>query len=56
MSAGIFNVVVGLLLLGAGASGQFTLLFTNSSIALVAIGAGIAGLGVFQILRARRNG
>lgn len=55
MGAAIFNIVVGLLLLGAGLSGQFTLLFTNSSTALAIAGAVILGLGIFQVVRLKQG-
>ncbi len=54
MGTGIFNLVVGLLALGAGLSGKFTFVGTNSSTVLVVIGAIIAALGVYQIARSWR--
>lgn len=50
-----WNMIIGLLAIAAGLSGRFTLLFTNSPWALVALGAAIFGYGVFQFVRARRG-
>jgi hypothetical protein len=44
---------VGLLLLGAGLSGQFTLLGTDSPTLLVIAGGVIAALGIFQLSKTR---
>ena len=55
MGAGIFNLVVGLVMIVGGASGKLTLLGTNSSVALIAVGVGIGGLGVFQLIKSRKR-
>ena len=51
MSAGVWNLIFGIVAIGAGLSGKFTLLGTHSSTALVVVGAGIAALGVYQLVR-----
>ncbi len=53
--AGVWNMLFGLLAIGLGASGRFNLMFTNSPLALVAVGAAIFLWGVFQFVRARRG-
>ena len=55
MIGGIINIIVGLVCVGAGLSGRFVLLGTQSSIPLVAIGAAVAGYGVYRIIRERRD-
>lgn len=55
MGSGIFNLVVGVLCL-VGASQGYGLFFTDSPVALYVAGGIILGLGVFQIVRARRGG
>ena len=55
VGAGIFNLIIGLLGLVAGLTGRWTLWGTDSSIALAVVGAGIAGLGVYQLVRSRRR-
>lgn len=56
MSAGIWNLVIGLASIAAGASGQFHFIGTNSSTALLAVGGVLAALGVYQIARSRKGG
>jgi hypothetical protein len=53
MSAGVWNVIIGLVMLAGGLSGRFSLLFTNSSLALAVVGGVIAAVGGYQIVRAR---
>lgn len=53
--AAYWNIIFGLVAVGAGLSGQLTLFGTNSPWALVALGAAIFGLGVFQLIRRRRQ-
>lgn len=53
MGAAIFNLVIGIGLVALGLSG-FTLIFTDSSTLLIAAGAVIAGLGVFQLIKRLR--
>jgi hypothetical protein len=55
MRAGVWNLVIGLLAVGAGASGKFALIGTGSSKALIVIGACIAALGVYQLVKSRRT-
>lgn len=55
MSAGVWNVIIGLLMLAGGLSGRFSLLFTHSSTALAVVGGVIAVVGGYQIARARRQ-
>ncbi len=55
MGSGIFNLVVGGAAIAAGLSGRFSFIGTNSPTLLVVIGAGIAGFGVYQIIKARRK-
>jgi hypothetical protein len=55
MGVGIFNVVVGVAMIGGGLSKNFTLLGTNSWEALVGLGVVIAGLGVYQIVQSRKG-
>ena len=55
MPVGSWNIIIGLVTIVAGASGRFTLLFTNSSVALIVIGAVITLFGVYQFVRARKQ-
>lgn len=55
MGAGVWNVFIGIAAVVAGASGQFSLVFTNSSTLLMAFGGVLAAYGVFQIVRASRR-
>jgi hypothetical protein len=55
MGAGIFNLVIGGVMIAGGASGKLTLIGTNSSVALLVIGIGVAGLGLYQIVKSRRG-
>ena len=51
MSAGIFNIVIGLVMVGAGASGRFKLVFFGPT-ALMVVGGCVAAFGAFQVIRA----
>jgi hypothetical protein len=53
MKSGVWNLGFGLVAVAAGASGQFTLLGTNSSTWLIVAGALVAALGVFQLWKNR---
>jgi hypothetical protein len=53
MKAGVWNLGFGLIAIAAGASGQFTLMGTNSSTLLVGAGVVLTGLGVYQLWRNR---
>ncbi len=55
MGAGVWNLFLGIAAVVAGASGQFSLVFTNSSTLLMVFGGVIAAYGIFQIVRARRR-
>lgn len=55
MTPGIWNMVFGAVFVAMGLSGRFTLAFTNSQWALVAVGAAIAGWGVVQFVRHRKR-
>jgi hypothetical protein len=56
--SGVFNIIVGLGLIAAGLSGKFALLGTNSTEALVVVGAIPLIMGVVQAYRQhqRRRG
>ncbi len=51
----MWNLIIGILLVVAGLSGKFTLLFTNSSIALVVVGAALAAWGAYQSITSRKQ-
>ena len=55
MGVGIFNVIMGGLAI-AGALYGFSLIGTNSQLALGIVGGVILSLGIFQIVRSRRGG
>jgi hypothetical protein len=54
MSAGIWNLLIGLAAIAAGASGQFHFIGTNSPTLLIVVGAVIAAFGAYQIVRAKK--
>ena len=54
MGAGVWNIVMGLAAIAAGASGQFSLIGTNSSVALIVLGVVFVVWGIIQIVRQRR--
>lgn len=56
MGTAIFNIVMGVLAILGGLSGDVVLLGTHSSTALIVIGGVIATLGVYQLIRAGRHG
>jgi len=53
MKSGVWNLGFGIIGILAGATGEFTLFGTNSTTLLIASGAALAALGVFQLWRAR---
>ena len=55
MIGGIIQIIVGLVCIGLALSGRFVLLGTQSSWPLIAVGAGVAGYGVFRIYRERKR-
>jgi hypothetical protein len=54
MRPGVWNIVLGLLAVAAGASGKFALIGTGSTKALIAVGGVIALIGVIQLVRSYR--
>jgi hypothetical protein len=50
------NIIIGLLFIIGGLSGKVSLRGTDSSGALVVVGALLAGWGVFKMVRARGGG
>lgn len=55
MGAAIFNIVMGLIAIGAGLTGR-PFIGTDSPYIMIAIGAAIFGLGVYQLIKSRRGG
>lgn len=55
MGSGIFNLIAGAVMLVGGLSGQMVFIGTGSSTLLSVVGAAVSGLGVYQIVRARRR-
>ncbi len=53
--SGIFNVIVGLIMLVGGLSGKLDFPGTSSSGILAAVGAVVTGLGVYQLVKNRRG-
>jgi hypothetical protein len=53
MRPGVWNLLFGLVAVAAGASGQFTLLGTDSKAGLIAVGGLLAAFGLFQLARSR---
>jgi hypothetical protein len=53
MKSGMWNLGFGLVAVLAGWSGQFALLGTSSSTALIVAGALLATFGVYQLWRSR---
>lgn len=54
MFGGIFNLIVGLIFIGGGLSGQLALRGTNSGPLLALLGLALAAFGIFQLVRSRR--
>ena len=52
--SGIINIVIGVALIGAGLSGKFVLFGTSSGTLLSVVGAAIAAMGIYQLIRSRR--
>ena len=55
MPTGTWNIIFGLLSIAAGVSGRFRLVGTQSSTALIVIGVGITGFGLYQYIRSARE-
>ena len=55
MVSAIFNIVVGIAMIAAGASGRFSFIGTDSPTVLILVGVAVAGLGVYQAFRARSH-
>lgn len=53
MGVAIFNLIVGVLCIVAGASGKFMFVGTNSPTILIAVGVGICALGLYQLIKRR---
>ena len=53
MRAGVWNIVFGLVAVGAGASGKFGLLGTGSPLFLMIAGGALAAFGGYQLFRDR---
>ncbi|MBI5542590.1 MAG: hypothetical protein HY901_01780 [Deltaproteobacteria bacterium] len=51
MATGILNILIGLALVGLGASGRFKLIGTSPAVLMV-VGAIVGGFGAFQLIRA----
>ena len=52
---GIFNIVIGLIMLVGGLSGRLALIGTNNSTILAAIGAAVLAFGVYRTVKDRRR-
>jgi len=55
MWSGILNIIIGLIFIGCGLSGVVVLRGTQSSGALVIIGLVLIGVGLFQMIRNKRE-
>ena len=55
MGAAIFNIVVGLVCLVGGATGQFALIGTNSTTAMAVVGGVILAIGIYQAVRHKQG-
>jgi hypothetical protein len=52
----VLNIIIGIVLIIMGLSGQFALIGTNSPGLLVLLGIAMAGWGAFQVYRRRHRG
>ena len=52
----MLNIIIGVILIILGLSGQFTLIGANSPGLFVLLGIAMAGWGAFQIYRRRHSG
>jgi hypothetical protein len=55
MGPAIFNLAIGVAMLAGGLSGKLTLLGTNSSTILAALGGVVAALGLYQLVSRLRG-
>ncbi|MCA9566493.1 MAG: hypothetical protein KC656_01580 [Myxococcales bacterium] len=55
MMRGIGNILIGLVFIGGGLSGQLALLGTDSPMALAFVGLLILGFGVYQAMSGPRD-
>jgi hypothetical protein len=51
----MWNIIIGLAMVAGGLSGKLALRGTNSGPALAALGAVLAGYGVFQMIQQRKQ-
>jgi hypothetical protein len=51
----VWNIIIGLALVAGGLSGKLVLIGTRSGPALAAIGAVMAGFGVYQLIQQRKQ-
>lgn len=52
----VLNILFGVAMILAGASGRFAFLGTDSPLLLMVIGGAVAALGAFQLVRHARRG
>jgi len=52
----MWNIVIGLIMLVGGLSGQLSLIGTNSPGALAVVGGVLIAWGVYQVSRAKKEG
>lgn len=50
----MWNIILGIIFIIGGASGKLVLIGTDSSTALMVIGAGLCLWGIFQLVKARQ--
>jgi hypothetical protein len=51
----MWNIVIGIVFIAGGLSGQLALIGTNSGEALAVVGAGLVIWGIVQVVQARRE-
>lgn len=54
MAPGVWNIVIGAIMLVGGLTGKLRLIGTGSSGALAVVGGAVAAYGVYQFVRSRR--
>jgi hypothetical protein len=55
MAIPILNILIGAALIFGGASGRLALLGTDSTSAIVVVGAIVIAIGIFQLVRSMQN-